>query len=147
MELSKLKNIDILFENGEALKIDGKAINNIDMSELIRDVQVIGGYITEQTTAKYILIEFNKNMGNTNYLDDEHMFSSTNNGLLTLEEALDVHLNKARDVVSFTINSIDAKDIKVNVPWSDGDYNSNKYMEFIKGYETYTLLFDSSKNN
>lgn len=145
MKFSELKSIDILFENAESLNVDKKAINNIDMSEVVRDIQVMNGYIIEQITAKYILIEFNKNLFNTNYLNDEFMFASKKNGLVTLSESLDVHFNKAKDVVSFTINSIDGEVIKLNVPWSQKDYNRNLYMEFIEGYDTFTLLFDSSK--
>lgn len=146
MKISKIKNIDVLFENGELITIDKEAINNIDMSELIRDVQVVNGYITEQTTAKYIVLEFNNNLKNLAYLNDKHMFGSTNNGLLTLEKSLDIHLNIAKDVVHFNINSVSGETIKVNVPWSEKDYNVNKYMQFIEGYDTFTMIFDSSKN-
>lgn len=147
MELKKLKSIELLFENGEALIIDGKAINSIDMSELIRDVQVVNGYIMEQITSKYILIEFNKNIENFNYLNDKHMFGITNNGLLTLEESLNVHFNKSKDIVSFKIQPVEGKDIKINVPWCKSNYMKNNYMEFIETKNAYVLLFDSSKNN
>lgn len=145
MKVNRLAWATLYFENGETVSIKTEAINFMDFSPLENHIQILNNYLINRNVSKFIVIEFNKNFVNKEYLFLEGMFGGMDNMLDEAIEQTFEHLRLHRDLTSIELLTENKEVIKINTPWGNGDTMRNPHMNFIEGKDTYTITFDATK--